>query len=184
MKYFVCFLFLLSSLQGDAFQDGIYSVNQQDYSQAYEHFHLASKSGNAAALFGEAICALALGKHEIADQHLQEVACASCREKEQNLPPTTKTEQEQLSAYDCRQRVRKVAKDLRYLVEKMIADTVPGFFKKIRTFRQLNPYIDNLERNGLTCCQNKQTEEGCAEPLVEQLKLWNSEGLPVEENIK
>jgi hypothetical protein len=178
MKYFICFLVLLSSLQGDAFQDGIDSVNQQDYSQASEHFHLASQSGNAAAHFGEAICALALGKHEIAAKHLQEVACAACREKEQNLPPAIKTEKEQLSTYDCRQRVRKVAKDLRYLVEKVVADTVPGFFQKIRTFRQLNPYIDNLERDGLTCCQNYQNEEGCTEPLVEQLKLWNSEGLP------
>jgi hypothetical protein len=184
MKYFIYFLFLLSSLQGDAFEDGIDSINQHDYSQAFEHFHLAAKSGNSAALFGKAICALALGKHEIAAEHLKELACAACHQEEQNLPHVSETEKEQISAYDCRQRVRKVAKDLRYLVEKVVADTVPGFFQKIRTFRQLNPYIDQLERNGLTCCKNHQTEEGCTEPLVEQLKLWNSEGLPVESNNK
>ena len=184
MKYFICFLFLLSSLQGDAFKDGIESIKQKDYSQASGHFHLAARSGNSAALFGEAICLIALGEHEVAAEHLQKLACASCDQEEQNLPPAISTEEEQISAYNCRQRVRKVAKELRYLVEKMIADTVPGFFQKIRTFRQLNPYIDNLERNGLACCQNQQNGNGCTEPLVEQLKLWNSEGLPVKESTK
>ena len=64
----------------------------------------------------------------------------------------------------------------------MVADTVPGLFRKIQTFRRLNPYFDQLERNGLACCQNNQTENPCTEPLVEQLNLWNSEGLPVEKN--
>jgi hypothetical protein len=95
-----------------------------------------------------------------------------------DTPPVT--EKEQVSAYDCRQQVRKVTKELRTLVEKMVADTIPGFYKKIQAFRQLNPYIDMLERNGIVCCQNNQTEAGCTEPLVEQLKLWNSKGLPLE----
>jgi len=89
-----------------------------------------------------------------------------------------KTEQDQIRVYNCRQQVRRVAKDLRYLVEKMVADTVPGFFEKIKTFRRLNPYIDQLSRQGLTCCQNNEMEQSCTEPLVEQLNLWNSEGLP------
>jgi hypothetical protein len=76
------------------------------------------------------------------------------------------------------QQVRRVAKDLRYLVEKMVADTVPGFFDKIKTFRRLNPYIDQLSRESLSCCQNNETRHPCTEPLVEQLNLWNSEGLP------
>jgi hypothetical protein len=184
MKYFICFFLFLSSLQGDEFEEGIKLINQKDYVQASRHFHLAAKSGNSAALFGEAICLIALGKHEIAAEHLQKLACGSCREEEQNLPPAITTEEEQLSAYNCRQRVRKVAKELRYLVEQMVADTVPGFFQKIRTFRQLNPYIDSLERNGLACCQNRLNGNGCTEPLVEQLKLWNSEGLPVKESTK
>ncbi len=184
MKYFVCFLFLLSSLQGDSFEDGIDSINQKDYLQASKHFHLAARAGNSAALFGEAICAVALGNHNVAAEHLQELACTSCPKEEQNLLPPKKTEKEQVSAYDCRQRVRKVTKDLRNLVEKIVADTVPGFLEKIQTFRRLNPYIDQLERNGLACCQNNQTENPCTEPLVEQLKLWNSEGLPAEKNNK
>ena len=184
MKYFVCFLFLLSSLQGDAFEDGIDSINQKEYLQASKHFHLAASSGNSAALFGEAICAVALGNRKAAAEHLQELACVSCNKEKQNLSPPKKTEKEQVSAYDCRQRVRKVTKDLRNLSEKIVADTVPGFLQKIQTFRRLNPYIDQLERNGLACCQNNQTENPCTEPLVEQLKLWNSEGLPVEKNNK
>jgi hypothetical protein len=70
------------------------------------------------------------------------------------------------------------------LVEKMVADTVPGFLEKIKTFRRLNPYIDQLERSGIACCQSNQTEKPCTEPLDEQLKLWNSEGLPVDVNTK
>jgi len=63
----------------------------------------------------------------------------------------------------------------------MVADTVPGFFKKIKTFRQLNPYIDMLERNGLACCEKSQNSEWCTEPLEEQLKLWHTSGLPEPE---
>ncbi|MFI5422243.1 MAG: hypothetical protein ACHQ1H_14865 [Nitrososphaerales archaeon] len=179
MKYFICFLILLSSLQGDAFEDGIESIHQKDYVQATKHFHHAAISGNRAALFGEVICEVALGKHELANEHLKELSCASCREEEQKPSTPSEIEKEQISAYDCRQRVRKVTKDLRDLVEKIVADTVSGLFQKIQTFRRLNPYIDQLERNGLDCCKNKQSEKPCTEPLVEQLKLWNSEGLPV-----
>ena len=103
MKYFVCFLFLLSSLQGDGFEDGIEFINQKDYLQASKHFHHAAESGNSAALFGEVICALALGNQEIADKHLQVLGCATCKNEEQNLSPAEKTEQEHLSAYNCRQ---------------------------------------------------------------------------------
>ena len=74
--------------------------------------------------------------------------------------------------------------NLRDLVEKIVAETVPGLTKKIKVFRRLNPYIDQLERKGLMCCQNNQIAEPCTEPLVEQLKLWNSEGLPVNPNTK
>jgi hypothetical protein len=184
MKYFLYFFLLLSSLQGDEFEEGIKFIHQKDYVQASRHFRLAAKSGNSAALFGEVVCDIALGRRHQATQHLKELTCASCKRQEQNLPPLEKTEKNQLSAYDCRQRVRKVTKDLRNLVEKMVSDTVPGFFQKIATFRRLNPYIDQLERDGLACCQNNQTEKPCTEPLVEQLKLWNSEGLPVEPNTK
>ena len=87
MKYFICFLIFLSSLQGDAFEDGIESIHQKDYIQASKHFHRASKSGNSAGLFGEALCEIALGKHEIAAEHLKELSCGSC---EKEFSPATK----------------------------------------------------------------------------------------------
>ena len=109
-------------------------------------------------------------------KHLEQLAvCKKC-EPNANTPPTTS--KEEVSAYECRQQVRKATKELRTLVETLISERVPGFLQKIKTFRRLNPYIDLLERNGLACCQNSQTAECCTEPLVEQLKLWNSEGLP------
>jgi hypothetical protein len=65
-----------------------------------------------------------------------------------------------------------------------VRDTVPSFWGKIKAFREFYPYIDALERNGLYCCENGQTSECCMEPLVEQLKLWNSEGLLLDLNDK
>jgi hypothetical protein len=184
MKYFVYFFIFLSSLHGDEFEEGAKLIKQKEYVQAVQHFKRAAKSGSSAAVFGKAICEVALGKSDKAAKHLQQIhqlACSKC-EQESAAPPVaaTKTARDQVLSYECRQRVRKVTQELRTLVETMVADTVPGFLEKIRTFRQLNPYIDMLERDGLACCQKKQTAESCTEPLVEQLKLWNSEGLSVE----
>jgi len=113
------------------------------------------------------VCSFLIFTSLQANEFDKKLPCPSCAE----------TEQEQISSYHCRQQVRKVTKDLKYLVEKMVADTVPGFFDKIKTFRRLNPYIDQLSRQGLSCCQNNETEKPCTEPLVEQFNLWNSEGL-------
>lgn len=99
--------------------------------------------------------------------------------KESVKSPSTSAERYML--YECRQNIRKQAKNLRAFIEKKVAETVPGFLQKIRVFRQLNPYIDEFERKGLNCCQNLQPTESCAEPLVRQLELWNSEGLPINE---
>lgn len=90
-------------------------------------------------------------------------------------PP--KTVEEQYDAYLCRQKVRKASQQLRQLLEKTVREKVPGFFQKIKIIRQLYPYVDALEREGLNCCENRQTTPCCIEPLVEQLQLWNSEGL-------
>jgi hypothetical protein len=100
------------------------------------------------------------------------------RAKESVKSPSTSAEQYAL--YECRQNIRKQARDLRIFIEKKVAETVPGFLQKIRVLRQLNPYIDALERDGLNCCQSLQPTESCAEPLVRQLELWNSEGLPID----
>ncbi len=115
-------------------------------------------------------------------EQVNKAVCQSCKKTKKN-PPPPKSE-DKISSYECRQKVRKCSQEMRLLVEKMVADTVPGFFQKIRVFRQLNPYIDSLERNGLLCCQNGQTAEYCTEPLVIQLELWNSEGLSESVNTK
>jgi len=181
MKYFICFSLLWISLHGDEFEQGIELIRQKEYAQAASHFQQAAKLGNSAALFGEVICEVALEKHEKAAKHLQQIeqlACGSCQDEE---PTPLMTEERHISEYNCRQKVREVTKDLRYLVEKLVADTVPGFYKKIQTFRSLNPYIDMLEKNGLACCKNDQSVKRCTKALEEQLKLWDTGGLPEPE---
>ena len=97
MKYFLCLLFLFSSLQGDEFEEGIKLIHQNDYAQASRHFHLAAKTGNTAALFGEAVCDVALGRQHKAALHLKELEYATCKNEEQILSPAEKN---QASAYE------------------------------------------------------------------------------------
>ncbi len=91
-------------------------------------------------------------------------------------PIQIETEEEQISAYQCRQRVREMASRMRTQAEKMVRDKVPNIFQKIKILRQLYPYIDTLERNGIKCCQSGQSCKCCVEPLVQEMKLWNSKG--------
>lgn len=175
MKYLVYFALLLSFLQGNEVQQGIELLKQKKYSQAREHLEQAVNAGHPDALFATAICEVVLGKQEAAAYHLEQLLSIPCEQCEQNETDLPKTPAE---AYECRIGVRKVLLKLRNLVEKIVAESVPGLLRKIQAFRQLNPYIDMLERNGMTCCE-KQNAESCVEPLVEQLKLWNSEGLPL-----
>lgn len=187
MKYFLGFFILFfSGLQADEYEEGIKLLKKKEYAQASKHFKQAVISENKvpAALFGKVLCEVALGKYDKIAKQMEQVnkaVCQSCKTNK-NAPPTRSAEQ--ASAYECRQKVRKLSQELRLLVEKMVAETVRGFFQKIKTFRQLNPYIDSLERNGLYCCKNGQTSEYCIEPLVIQLELWNSEGLSDEANQK
>jgi tetratricopeptide (TPR) repeat protein len=187
MKYFlVFFLLFFSGIHADEYEEGIKLLQKKEYAQASKHFKQAVvlEEKAPAALFGKVLCEVALGKHEKASKHMEQVNKAVCRSCKANKKDAPIKSAEKISGYECRQKVRKHAQELRLLVEKMVADTVPGFFQKIRVFRELNPYIDSLERNGLFCCQNGQTAEYCIEPLVIQLELWNSEGLSEEANIK
>lgn len=187
MKYFLGFLiFFFCGVYADEYEEGIKLLQKKEYVQASKHFKQAVILENKApaALFGKVLCEVALGKHEKVSKHMEQVnkaVCQTCKRANKNQPLTESAKQ--ISSYECRQKVRKCSQELRLLVEKMVADTVPGFFQKIRVFRQLNPYIDSLERNGLYCCQTGQRSERCTEPLVIQLELWNSEGLSDEANI-
>ena len=189
MKYFTCiFMIICSLLLADDYEIGVELLRNKQYEEASKHFKLAAQSPEKAkaATFGRVLCDVALGKYEKIEKRMSLVNdisfCNSCdSSQESKSPPTTSAEQ--FAAYECRQHVRKIAQDLRNLVERMIAETVPGVIQKIKTFRQLNPYIDNLERNGISCCQKGQTSNSCVEPLVRQLELWNSEGLPIKSKI-
>ena len=66
------------------------------------------------------------------------------------------------------------------LVERTVQETVPQITKKVEVLRELYPYIDLLEKNGINCCDNQYKWECCAEPLVQQFEIWNSEGLTKE----
>lgn len=180
MKYLIFFSILWACLQGNEVQQGIELLKQKKYSQASEHLQQAAESGHPDAIFATAICEVALGKQEAAALHLEQLISLPCEHCEQNDIDLAKTPKTPAEAYECRIRVRKVLLKLRNLVEKIVAESVPGLLRKIQAFRQLNPYIDMLARNGLACCQN-QNVESCTEPLVEQLKLWDSEGIVLYE---
>jgi len=185
MKYLAGFFILFfSGAYADEYAEGIQLLKKKEYAQASQHFKQAVILENKvpAALFGRVLCEMALGKYDEIAKQMEQVSQAVCQTCKTNKPTPPTRSEEQISSYDCRQKVRKFSLELRLLVEKMVAETVPGFFQKIKTFRQLNPYIDSLERNGLSCCQNGQTWKSCTEPLVLQLELWNSEGLSDEEN--
>jgi hypothetical protein len=176
MRYLILFSILCACLQGNEIQKGIELLKQKKYSQASEQLQAAAKSGHPDAIFATAICEVVLGKQEAAAYHLEQLICLPCEQCGQNETDLPNTPQTPAAAYECRIRVRKVLLKMRNLVEKIVSESVPGLLRKIQAFRQLNPYIDMLARNGLACCQN-QNVESCTEPLVEQLKLWDSEGL-------
>ena len=92
-------------------------------------------------------------------------------------PPCEPIQEEKpVSAYQCRQKVREMANRMRTQAEKMVRDKVPNIFQKIRILRQLYPYIDGLERQGIECCKSGLPCDCCLKPLVQEMELWNSEG--------
>jgi len=84
--------------------------------------------------------------------------------------------QEYQSSYECRQRIREAAHQLRHLVETRVREEIPGAFKKVEVLRKLYPIIDELEWNALENCRKGQTAVCSVVPLVEQFNKWNSEG--------
>lgn len=85
---------------------------------------------------------------------------------------------EKNNSYECRQEIRKLAHKLRIALERLVSQSIPGFWQKIRTLRHFYPYIDALEREALNCCQNGQDLNTSIAPLVEHLYYWEFEGLP------
>ncbi|MBS0648891.1 MAG: hypothetical protein JSS10_06695 [Verrucomicrobia bacterium] len=186
MKYLMSLLVLFfSGVYADDYEEGIRSLKNKEYKKASQHFEKAAPMHHKlpSPHFGKALCEVALGHYDKVAQEMEKAhQMLGVLSNAENLDLTPQTPEEQISAYQCRQKVRKASQKLRLFVERMVADSVPGFFQKIQMFRQLNPYIDSLERSGLLCCQSGNTAECCREPLVRQLELWNSEGLSVESN--
>jgi|GEM_PF-6880707 len=85
--------------------------------------------------------------------------------------------EKKLSAYECRQQVRRLANELRKSVEKNVRESSLGCFKKIQILRFYYPHIDSLERNALSCCQKEKCFQKCMAPLVKQIELWNTTDL-------
>jgi hypothetical protein len=175
-------LFLLLTLFAHAgdLEDGVRLFKTKNYAEAEVCFERATHDKNRAAVgqLGKALCHVAMGDYAAGEQEFKQLSSTFTCSCDHNTPP--QTEREQASAYDCRQAIRLVANKMRKLVEKLVRDTVPGIFKKIQVLRQLYPYIDLLERNGLDCCERQHHWECCSEPLVQQFEVWNSEGLNEE----
>jgi hypothetical protein len=87
------------------------------------------------------------------------------------------TEQEEISSYACRQKIREMSNQMRTDVEKKVREDVPGFFARIKMLRHLYPQIDALEQRAIECCKSGQPCHQCLKPLVQQMDVWNSEGL-------
>ena len=100
--------------------------------------------------------------------------CLLCVKLYGNAADTPHTEQEEISSYACRQKIREMASHMRTEVEKIVRESVPGFFQRIQMLRKLYPQIDALEREGIACCKKGAPCLQCMEPLVQQMKVWDS----------
>ena len=169
------FLFLLLPLLAfaDDLSEGLRLLKTKHYAAAEA---LLAKHDEPVALFGKALCHIALGEIDKSQQELKQIIIAPCECKDRDI----KIENEQAIAYECRQKIRSVASQMRTLVERTVQETVPQITKKVEVLRELYPYIDLLEKNGINCCDNQYKWECCAEPLVQQFEIWNSEGLTKE----
>jgi hypothetical protein len=179
-KYFLYVgLCLFARLHAAEYDEALEHVKKREYSLAAVHFQQAIDKRDHApeALFGKALCHAALQQFDEIEKGLAQIDRVMDGKCDPNAinPPTTIPQQR--AAYMCRQKVRKLSQKTRATVENLVRTTVPGFWAKIKAYRQLFPYIDALERNSLFCCGNQQTPECCMEPLAEQLKVWNSQGL-------
>ncbi len=155
--------------------------NKGNYLEALVYFQQAEfyEKSPLKALAGQLYCHVALGQWDeikptiiLIHQTIEELT--NC-EPSKDRPPLSSEEQH--AAYLCRRRTREIANEMRQRVEALVRETVPGIFKKIKTLRELYPYIDALERTAIGCCQSNVPWKCCLDPLLEQLEVWNNLGL-------
>ncbi len=177
----------------ETLQQGIQLFNNQHYSEAlavFQETELAEKEP-LGFLIGQLFCQIALHQFAEIDSTLRLIelrlhSYSLCAQSSSQAPsrghspppsPPPLTQDQQLMLYQCRRHIREVANQMRHTVEKLVRESVPGIFKKIKVLRQLYPFIDALEQTGIECCQGNYPLGSCLDPLLEQLEAWKTIGL-------
>jgi len=162
-------------------EEGVALYQREHYQEALTLFKQleASEKEPLGPLIGQLFCHIALGETAQIHPTLQLISAnykgfTHCTPPSQKAPLTL--EQQQMS-YLCRRHIREVTNLMRQTVEKLVRESVPGIFEKIKVLRQLYPFIDSLEQTGIGCCQNNLPLSCCLDPLLVQLETWNSFGL-------
>ncbi len=156
---------------------GCFGLEVHNYATALERFE--NDNEKLGSLVGQLFCHVALGNYDKIDPMIIKI--------DQRLKPMTNcdtppdngplTKEKQMRSYNCRRHIREVSNEMRQTVEKLVRETVPGTFQKIKILRQLYPFIDTLEQVGIECCQSNYPLNCCLDPLLEQLNGWKDIGL-------
>lgn len=172
-----------SGWAGESFEKGVSLFHEEKYEEAWAQFKKAELTENKElrSLFGQLICCAALKRSDQIVATIQTIQYKVQQFVDCETPPDEGpiTQEKQLMAYMCRRHIREIANRMRQSVEKLVRESVPGAFEKIKMLRHLYPFIDTLEQTGISCCQSQFPLVCCLDPLLEQLESWDSFGLPL-----
>ncbi len=79
---------------------------------------------------------------------------------------------ENISAYECRERVRGSAEKVRLFLGPLLKDTVK------RTL--FLTFITGLENQGIACCRDGSIWATCVSPILNKLEKWHILGIPAD----
>ena len=161
----------------DPVEEGIQLFHEKKYDSALVLFE--TDHARLTPLVGRLYCYVALGRLDQIDPSIQLIHLKLQEFTNCDKPPVKGpiTPEQQLLSYQCRRHTREVANQMRRTVEKLVRETVPGIFQKIKVLRQLYPFIDALEQVGIDCCRNNFPLECCLDPMLLQLDAWETLGL-------
>lgn len=156
---------------------GCFGLEVHNYETALDHFKHDDEK--LSSLVGQLFCHVALGHYDEIDPTIAIIRqklepMTDCGTPPDNGPVT---QEKEMLSYNCRRHVREISNEMRQTVEKLVRETVPGTFQKIKVLRQLYPFIDALEQVGIDCCKSYYPLNCCLDPLLEQLELWKNIGL-------
>lgn len=182
LKWVFLLTFILNfGWAADSVEEGVTLYQNRHYQEALNVFKQAETSDHEQLrpLIGQLFCHIALGETTQIDPTLQLISAHFQGFTDCDTPPKTGplTQEQQHMSYLCRRHIREIANRMRQTVEKLVRESVPGIFEKIKVLRQLYPFIDSLEQTGIGCCQNNYPWDCCLDPLLLQLETWNSFGL-------